>query len=174
MGSTHVMLKAKRGLEFAFANDLVVRNTCFIKRESHLVTFNSGTNRTQIDYILYRRGFHKAVKDVKVIAYEKCVQQHNLVVCDFSVLIPRPKKRKFTTSIRSWKLQVQAVENEIKGVFTEKVTATQFNSPAETNENIWAGLKNTLLEAGIEVCGLSKSHQWKKKTWWWDVGVVDT
>ena len=131
-------VEGKRVLEFAFANDLVVRNTCFIKRESHIVTFNSGTNRTQIDYILYRKSFHKAVKDVKVIPDEKCVQQHNLVVCDFSVLIPRPKKRKVTTSIRSWKLQDQALENSIKGVFTEKVTATQSNSPAETVEDIWA------------------------------------
>ena len=60
------------------------------------------------------------------------VQQHNLVVCDFSVLIPKTKKRKFTFHIHSWKLRDQAVVNEFKGVFTEKVTATQPNEPAET------------------------------------------
>ena len=58
MDSAHVMWKAKV-LEFALVNDLVV---CFIKRESHLVTFNSGTNRTHIDFILYQKSFRKAVK----------------------------------------------------------------------------------------------------------------
>ena len=81
------------------------------------------------------------MKDVKVISDEEWVQQHNLVVCDFSVLIPRPKKRKFTPCIRSWKLRDQAVANEFKGVFTEKVTATQPNNPAETIEDVWACLK---------------------------------
>ena len=74
------------------------------------------------------------MKDVKVISDEELVQQHNLVVCDFSVLIPRPKKRKFTPRIRSWKLLDQAVA-------TEKVTATQPNNSAETVEDVWACLK---------------------------------
>ena len=86
-------VEGERMLEFALVNDLVV---CFIKRKSHLVTLNSGTNRTHIDFILYQKSFRKAVKDVKVIPDEKCVQQHNLVVCDLSVLIPRPKKHKVT------------------------------------------------------------------------------
>ena len=61
------------------------------------------------------------MKDVKVMPNEECVQQHNLVVCDFSVLIARPKKRKITPRISSWKLRDQAIANEFKGVFTEKV-----------------------------------------------------
>ena len=132
-------VEGKKVLEFVLANDLVVGNTCFIKRESHLVSFNSGTNRTQIDYILYRKSFRKAVKDVKVIPDEECVQQHNLVVCYFSVLIPRPKKRKFTPRIRSWKLQDQTVAKEFKGVFTEKAAATQPYNPTKTVEDVWAG-----------------------------------
>ena len=96
---------------------------------------------------------------LNVVSDEECVQQHNLVVCDFSMLIPRPKKRKFTPRIRSWKLRDQAVANEFKGVFTEKVTATQPNNPAETVEDVWAGLKKSLLEASTEVCGLSKQDR---------------
>ena len=111
------------------------------------------------------------MKDVKVIPDEECVQQHNLVFGDFSGLIPRPKKRKLTPPIPSWKLRDQAVANEFKGVFTESLTATQPNNPTETVEDNCAGLKKPLLEAATEVCGLSKGHQWKKETWWWDVGV---
>ena len=97
--------EGERVLEFAVANDLVVGNTRFIKRESHLVTYNSGNHRTQIDYILYRKSFIKAVHDVKVIPFEECAQQHNLLVCDFTVCIPKAKMRRFTPRIRIWKLK---------------------------------------------------------------------
>ena len=42
-------------LEFAMAYDLAIANTYFIKREEHLVTFKSGSNRSQIDFFLTRR-----------------------------------------------------------------------------------------------------------------------
>ena len=37
-------------LEFTMANNLFVADTCFTKRESHLVTYNSGGSK--IDFIL--------------------------------------------------------------------------------------------------------------------------
>jgi len=42
--------EGERILEFATANDLVIGNTLFIKRESHLVTFQSAGRKTQIDF----------------------------------------------------------------------------------------------------------------------------
>ena len=72
-------VEGERLLEFALANNLVVGNTCFRKRVSHLVTYSSSNHSTQIDYILYRKSFRKAVNDVKVIPTEECVQQHNLL-----------------------------------------------------------------------------------------------
>ena len=30
-----------------------------------------------------------------------------------------------------------------------------------------------LLETASEVCGLSKKHQWKRETWWWDDKVEE-
>ena len=47
--------KGERILEFAFANDLLVGNTWFKKKQEHLVTYQSGVAATQIDFILYRR-----------------------------------------------------------------------------------------------------------------------
>ena len=43
----------ERIIEFAMANNLFVANTCFTKRESYLVTYNSGGSKSQIDFILY-------------------------------------------------------------------------------------------------------------------------
>ena len=48
-------LKGGRILEFAVAHNLVVSNSLFTKRESHLVTHQSGNNQSQIDYILVKR-----------------------------------------------------------------------------------------------------------------------
>ena len=39
-------------LNFAVAFDLSIINSLFKKRESHLVTFRSGSSKTQIDYFL--------------------------------------------------------------------------------------------------------------------------
>ena len=41
--------EGERLLEFAVANEIVVGNTRFTKRESHLATYCSGIHKTQID-----------------------------------------------------------------------------------------------------------------------------
>ncbi|GJT90046.1 ubiquinol oxidase, mitochondrial-like protein [Tanacetum coccineum] len=53
-------------LEFAASYDLVVVNSFFKKRDSHLITFHSGDHDTQIDYMLVRRGDLRLCKDCKV------------------------------------------------------------------------------------------------------------
>jgi hypothetical protein len=70
-------------LNFALAYDLIVTNTLFRKRTSHLVTFSSGQHCSQIDFILVRREYMHACLDCKVIHGECVVPQHKLVVADF-------------------------------------------------------------------------------------------
>ncbi|PVH61462.1 hypothetical protein PAHAL_3G038200 [Panicum hallii] len=70
-------------LNFAVAYDLLLANTLFRKRESHLVTFHSGQYSSQIDFILARREDRRACLDCKVISGECVVPQHKLVVADF-------------------------------------------------------------------------------------------
>ena len=164
----------ERILEFAVANDLRVGNTWFTKRDSHLITYSSGDHRTQIDYILYRRNLSWAVKDVKVIPNEECVQQHHLVICDFYAHIPAVKKRKFTPRIRSWKLKDPAMAVQFEKAFSDKVNDIDISGgPEQSVEEIWSKLKNPLLETATEVCGLSKPHRWRPETWWWNDRVED-
>ena len=47
-------LENQRILEFAVPHNLVVSNSLFTKRESHLVTYQSSENQSQIDYILVK------------------------------------------------------------------------------------------------------------------------
>jgi hypothetical protein len=70
-------------LNFALAYDLIVVNTLFRKRVSHLVTFSSGQHCRQIDFILARREDMHACLDCKVIPGEYVVPQYKLVVEDF-------------------------------------------------------------------------------------------
>ena len=48
-------VEGDRTQEYALAFDLLFGNTCFKKRDSHLITYKSGNIATQIDFILFRR-----------------------------------------------------------------------------------------------------------------------
>ena len=113
------------------------------------------------------------MNDVKVIPTVECVQQHNLLICDFSVCISPAKKRKFTPRIRTWKLRDPAVSKDFQDTFKDKVAALTPVESADDMEDVWSKLKIPLLETASEVCGLSKKYQWKRETWWWDDKVEE-
>ena len=66
-------------LAFCVANNLAVTNTFFRKKKRRLITFSSGGNHTQIDFILVRRAQLKNIKGMKVISSEECITQHKLL-----------------------------------------------------------------------------------------------
>ena len=70
-------------LDFALAGDFGIVNTFYKKREDHLVTFESGYNRRQIDYFLVRRQDLGRCKNYKVILGECLMIQHRLLVLEF-------------------------------------------------------------------------------------------
>ena len=45
----NVMQMVIESPEFAVANDFVIGNTFFVKRDSHLITYQSGNAKTQIE-----------------------------------------------------------------------------------------------------------------------------
>ena len=89
-------VEGERILEYAQAFDLLLGNTCFKKRDSHLITYKSGNAATQIDFILFPRAMRKLVTDVKVIPGEEVALQHQLLVCDMKFDVPPKPKRKFS------------------------------------------------------------------------------
>ena len=52
-------------LDFAVTFDLMIVNFVFKKKENHLVTFRSGSSKTQIDYFLIRANHRRMCKDCK-------------------------------------------------------------------------------------------------------------
>jgi hypothetical protein len=70
-------------LNFALTYDLTIANTWFKKRNSHLVTFRSGLNASQIDFFITRRRFRSGCTNCKVIPGKSVVTQYRLLVLDF-------------------------------------------------------------------------------------------
>ena len=113
--------EGERILEFATANNLVVTNSFFKKRESHLVTYRSGLSATQIDYILMRKSDLKLVKNVKCISGEECAPQHKLLISDLLISALLPKRRRFTPKCRIWKLRHEEVRASFQADVAQKV-----------------------------------------------------
>ena len=38
---------------------------------------------------------------------------------------------------------------------------------------LWTSLKDKLLQATKQVCGVSSNHPWRKQTWWWNNQVEE-
>ena len=164
--------EGERILEYALAYDLFLGNTCFKKRDSHLITYRSGNTATQIDFMLFRKSLRKLVMDVKVIPGEEVALQHQLLVCDMMIDMLPQIKRKFTPRPKVWKLRDPQTCSWFQEVFKAHVPAVETEA-ATTTEEIWAKLKTGLLKTTEEVCGTTKPHRWRLETWWWNKEVDD-
>jgi hypothetical protein len=104
-------------LNFALACDLIVMNTLFRKRLSHLVSVSNGQHCSQIDFIIMRREDWHTCLDCKVIPEECVVPQHNLVVVDFRFPVRLQRSKRVQASrTKWWKLKEDAVK-----MFKERV-----------------------------------------------------
>ncbi|KAK3540087.1 hypothetical protein QTP70_025652 [Hemibagrus guttatus] len=80
-------LEGQMVVDFAKRMDMAVVNTYFQKREEHRVTYKSGGRRTQVDYILCRRGNLKEISDCKVVVGESVARQHRMMVCRMTLMV---------------------------------------------------------------------------------------
>ncbi|XP_016566921.2 uncharacterized protein LOC107865079 [Capsicum annuum] len=79
-------------LNFSRAFGLWIANSCFMKKEDHLITFRSSMAKTQIDFLLFRKGDKTLCKNCKVIPSENLLTQHRLLVID--LIINKGKKKR--------------------------------------------------------------------------------
>ena len=122
-----------------------------MKKDSLLITYQSGNASSQVDYILFKRRDFKSIRDVKVIPSEECVTQHKLVVCDLLLKTPpEPKKKAFVPKLRCWKLKDPDVSKTVSETFATNLAGDSLVDSSV--EGIWARLKTTLLNTADEVC----------------------
>ena len=155
-------LEGERILEFAVAHNLVVSNSLLMKRESHLVTFQSSKNQSQNDYILVMQQNVKLVCDVKVIPNEECVTQHKLLVYDARIL----KKKRTVKEICTKTVSMGKCSKLIFMIkFCETFTGEINYTSGKEVDNI-SRLKQGLLSAAEKTCGWTKKGIWRKQTSW--------
>ena len=166
-------LEGERILEFGEATEMLVANSFFRKRDSHLITYQSGSATTQVDYIMVKQRDLKLIKDVKVIPSEECVPQHKLLVCDLRIRASKSKPKSFTPKRRVWKLKDESCKEAFSSAVDAAIQEPAGKDTKPDVEELWSSLKDALLKACENVCGWSKKSPGRKETWWWNDSVND-
>jgi len=145
---------------FARAGGLVIINTLFCKRKSQRITYTSGGNNTQVDYILCRGSMRKHLMDCKVIPGESVAKQHKPLVCRTKIKPQRPAKYCGTKKTRWWKLQ----ERELKDKFVQ-----QLQEKLRNDKTSWEDISLEIQRVAKQILGeTTGKRKERKETWWWN------
>jgi hypothetical protein len=155
-------------LNFTLAYDLIVMNTLFRKRVSHLVTFSSDQHCSQIDFILVRREDRPACLDCKVIPKECVIPQHKLVVADLHFRVRfQQSKHVQALRIKLWKLKEEASKT-----FKERALNKGAWHEGGYANSMWMKVATCIRKVASEEFGVTKeSKREAKETWWWNEKV---
>ncbi|GJX00904.1 tyrosyl-DNA phosphodiesterase 1 [Tanacetum coccineum] len=162
-------------LEFATAHDLVVANSFFKKREAHLITFQSRSHNTQIDFLLVRRGDLRTCKDCRAFPSEACSSQHRLVTLD--VLFERQRHRREATGRARilWKNLKGDVAETFKATVSEKLSALEEDMSTSSAEQMWNTLAHTIKDVARDSLGVvsesARTHSTHRESWWFSEEV---
>jgi hypothetical protein len=154
-----------RILDFCAAANLSITNSFFSKTPNKLITYRSGDNRSQIDFILVRRSMLKHVRNVTVINNEECTPQHKLLLADIKLNAGFVRLKSFPSRRRVWKLKDPEVCAEYKHLVQEKLDNLTLQNDIE---DTWKELKACILDSFDTCCGWSNPKQNRRETWWWN------
>ncbi|XP_056684315.1 uncharacterized protein [Spinacia oleracea] len=154
-------------LDFALAYDLGIMNTWFEKRDSHLVTYRSGDNTSQIDFFLVRNALRQCYTNCKVIPGESTATQHKLVVLYFRGRSYIRRERPLVEPrIKWWKLQGEQQLKFVEKVASEGICAGDMDLDIDS---LWTRMEHTIKGVEKEVLGEFKGIMPPSKdTSWWN------
>ncbi|KAK3511889.1 hypothetical protein QTP70_027488, partial [Hemibagrus guttatus] len=164
-------LEGQMVVDFAERMDMGVVNTYFQKREEHRVTYKSGRRRTQVDYILCRRGNLKEISDCKVVVRESVARQHRMVVCRMTLMVCKTKRSKIEIEKKTkwWKLKKEECCEE----FRQKLRQALGGQVVLPDD--WETTAEVIRETGRKVLSVSSERRKDdKETWWWNEEVQDS
>ncbi|KAK3525767.1 hypothetical protein QTP70_007530 [Hemibagrus guttatus] len=162
-------LEGQMVVDFAKRMDMGVVNTYFQKREEHRVTYKSGGRRTQVDYILCRRGNLKEISDCKVVVGESVARHHRMVVCRMTLMVCKKKRSKIEKKTKWWKLKKEECCEE----FRQKLRQALGGQVVLPDD--WETTAEVIRETGRKVLGVSSGRRKEdKETWWWNEEVQDS
>ncbi|KAK3510464.1 hypothetical protein QTP70_008662 [Hemibagrus guttatus] len=162
-------LEGQMVVDFAKRMDMAVVNTYFQKREEHRVTYKTGCRRTQVDYILCRRGNLKEISDCKVVVGESVARQHRMVVCRMTLMVCKKKRSEIEKKTKWWKLKKEECCEE----FRQKLRQALGGQVVLPDD--WETTAEVIKETGRKVLGVSSGRRKEdKETWWWNEEVQDS
>ncbi|KAK3570342.1 hypothetical protein QTP86_017287 [Hemibagrus guttatus] len=162
-------LEGQMVVDFAKRMDMTVVNTYFQKREEHRVTYKSGGRRTQVDYILCRRGNLKEISDCKVVVGESVARQHRMVLCRMTLMVCKKKRSEIEKKTKWWKLKKEECCEEFRQKLRQALGG-QVLLPDD-----WETTEEVIRETGRKVLGVSSGRRKEdKETWWWNEEVQDS
>ncbi|KAG5571748.1 hypothetical protein H5410_061514 [Solanum commersonii] len=152
-------------LDFAKAFELVIANSCFSKKENHMVTFRSSVAKTQIDYLLLRKGDRGLYKDCKVIPSENLTTPHKLLVMDLEIKRDRRKKLVSDRPRIKWGGLTPALSREMG----EKLMEMGAWSGSGDADTMWNKAASCIREFASTVLEVSRGNfGGHKGDWWWN------
>ncbi|KAK6748666.1 hypothetical protein RB195_001339 [Necator americanus] len=153
-----------RMLEYAVASDLIIANTQYRKRKSHLITYTSGGRKTQMDFWMLRRVDRRLLQNSKVIPTDHVAAQHHLLVMDLKISRPRKRHpRTVTLRIKWWNLK------DRKEVFFASVAPSALPHPTRSVEEMWSSISSVIRLTAENTLGKTTLGKPKvqKATWFW-------
>ncbi|KAM3269200.1 hypothetical protein P3S67_030082 [Capsicum chacoense] len=139
-------------LDFARAFGLVVVNSSFSKKVEHLVTFRNRIAKTQIDFLLLRKGDRALCKDCKVFLTKNLATQHKLLVMDLVITMGNKRRGGVGRPRVKWGglTPVSALEIETK---LEGMGAWECRGDVDS---MWNKTMGCIKETAREVLGVSR------------------
>lgn len=151
-------------LEFAMAHELVIVNSCFKKRDDHLITFRSGGSNTQIDYLITRKG-NKGCQDCRVFPIRTCATQHCLLVMDICMRRRVMSDFKEATPRILWK----NLKGDKLKIFRERIGLERNSLHEEDVNQMWNHVAHKIRNVARDMLGVSSGKvQDQKESWWWN------
>lgn len=136
-----------------------------------MITYSSGHNNTQIDYIMCDLDFLKQFKDCKVILSEPLTSQHRLLLGELK--LPTNLKRKDTSFVTP-KIKWHRLKEEISVSLIKKIQELMSNDIASSSTTLatpdvmWERFQKMCIEEATKTLGISKCKPWDdKESWWW-------
>ncbi|KAM3202500.1 hypothetical protein P3L10_030124 [Capsicum annuum] len=155
-------------LEFARAFGLVVVNSGFPKKDEHLITFRSAIARTQIDFLLLRKGDRALCRDCKVIPSENLSTQHRLLVMDLGIKKNRKRRSEECRPRIKWGGLTPVNAWEIG----ERLAGMGVWECRGDVDNMWDRAATCIRENAREVLGVSRGRAGHHRgDWWWNEEV---
>ena len=121
-----------------------------------MITYQSGENTSQIDYILTRTRDRQMVMNTKSFPGEECTTQHRLVTSDLRVRARRTQRHRTIWRRKVWKLKHPLVRNRFREALEEAYDEREGELETYNIEDNWEFLRDNLLRATYQICGWSK------------------